>query len=59
MQFSFNFHSSLVSRFGNSVSTSWVKVQSFKNPELLKIKFYNLQDAYKNGEFKVKIINCA
>ena len=33
-----------------------VKVQNFQNPELLKIKFLNLQDGYKNG--KVKVINC-
>ena len=27
---------------------AWVKVQNFKNPELKKFKFLNLQDAYKN-----------
>ena len=28
---------------------SWVKVQNFQNPELLKFKFLNLQDGFKNG----------
>ena len=28
---------------------SWMKVQNFPNPEILKFKFKNLQDGYKNG----------
>ena len=38
---------------------TWVKVQNFQNPGLLKFKFSHLQDVYKNGLFKVKMINCA
>ena len=29
--------------------STWVKVQNFQNPELLKFKFSNLQVVYKNG----------
>ena len=45
---------------GNTSKTlQWVTVQTFPNPELLKFKFLNLQDGYKNEEFKIKIMNCA
>ena len=30
------------------ITTIWVKVQNFQNPELSKFKFLNLQDADKN-----------
>ena len=29
------------------MASPWVKVQNFQNPELLKIKSYNLHNAYK------------
>ena len=29
-------------------SSAWVNVQNFEKPELLKFKFLNLHDAYKN-----------